>query len=198
MNNTWVGSLTDLKPNRGYEIVVSEPISEFYYVSTSTERTEPSLYVYGCTHPSALNFDPSATIDDGQCDFELPIGWTMPNWSTLESGQIRSQAFVIFMNPLINQHPLQPQDAIAAFAEGQQVGLGFPNQSSVTVAILNVTEGTPLAFALYDHSSSMTIPLNTSPTIYWTPNGQTIAGCMDPTASNYLPDATIDFGNCQP
>ena len=32
------------------------------------------LEVYGCTYPSALNFDPSATSDDGSCQMDCPEG----------------------------------------------------------------------------------------------------------------------------
>ena len=33
-----------------------------------------ALEVYGCTYPSALNFDPSATSDDGSCQMDCPEG----------------------------------------------------------------------------------------------------------------------------
>ena len=195
MNGSWVGNLSQFKPNRGYEMFLSTSIEDFQYISPATES---SVYTYGCAHPSALNYDIQVTIDNGGCIFDLPEGWTQPSWAGLQAGELRSQAFVIFMNPTIGGQPLESGDAIAAFAEGQQVGLGFSNGDHATVAILNVDEGTPLAFAMYDQSTHSTIPINTNPPVTWTMNGKTIAGCMEVAASNYIPDATVDFGSCVP
>jgi LPXTG-site transpeptidase (sortase) family protein len=33
----------------------------------------PSVPIYGCTDPTALNYDPTATIDDGSCEYEPPV-----------------------------------------------------------------------------------------------------------------------------
>jgi len=47
---------------------------------------------YGCTNPSADNYDPSATIDDGSCYFSGTYGCTDPNavnynpWANYEDG----------------------------------------------------------------------------------------------------------------
>jgi len=41
-----------------------------------TETIDPPLYVLGCTNPTASNYDPDATVDDGTC--EIGSGSTTP------------------------------------------------------------------------------------------------------------------------
>jgi hypothetical protein len=54
---------------KGYNMI------HFWYVSDDNEEEE----VYGCTDRLALNFNPAATMDDGNCEYEIEIyGCTDP------------------------------------------------------------------------------------------------------------------------
>jgi hypothetical protein len=54
---------------KGYNMI------HFWYVSDDNEEEE----VYGCTDRLALNFNPAATMDDGNCEFEIEVyGCTDP------------------------------------------------------------------------------------------------------------------------
>ncbi len=63
---------------------------------------------YGCTDEDANNYDPTATADDGTCDYGLP--------SLFHFDQSTLQAFYFVYDAYdINGDPLQPNDWVAAF-----------------------------------------------------------------------------------
>ncbi len=188
----WTGSLV-LGPNRGYEVLVTADIPGFQWDLGGLGES----YAYGCTHPIATNFDPSADVDDTSCVFDVPAGWDNPTW--VKSGTTyRPQAFVVFQGVTVAGGPLEPSDAIGAFVAGTNVGFGFPVAGYTTAPAMNVPDGTELAFEIYDASEGMTTALDTDTPVVWKNHAVIVVGCQDDVAANYLPDATVGYGNCEP
>ena len=179
----WIGSLTKLRPNKGYEIVISAPIDPFQFACSSCDGNDG--YVTGCTHWAATNFDAQAVVDDGGCAFAVPEEWNTPAW-----GGSKDQAFLMARDLGVNGVPLETGDAVAAFIDGVCAGVGFVEGNEVTVPAINGLKGQPVAFQIYDVSVGAVSELTFSTPISWSLNAIHMAGCMEPTAGNY--DAFAD------
>lgn len=131
---------------------------------------------YGCTDPSADNYDPYATIDDGSCVYSLKVyGCTDIN--------------------AINYNPYATDDDGSC-----QYGYDTINGCTDTMAInwdplANYDDGSCI-YRVYGCMDPNALNYNPSATnddgscIY------PIYGCMDPNALNYNPSATADDGSC--
>ena len=181
----WIGSLTKLFPNKGYELTLTDAIAPFQYECPDCDGVDE--YVYGCTHPVATNTNPQAEIDDGSCVFDLPDGWATPTW-----GETKNQAFVIFRDLQVGGQLLEPGDAVAAFIDGECRGVGFPMENETTVPVFGGPAGQPVTFEIYDQSAGTTLELTVAPAIDWSLNAVILAGCMDPGEKNYDPFAQVE------
>ncbi|QDP46347.1 MAG: hypothetical protein GOVbin1709_9 [Prokaryotic dsDNA virus sp.] len=158
--------------------------------------------IYGCTDPTATNYDPNATIDDGSCIYTGSVvrGCTDPS------------ATVATYNP-----------NATADCDGNVIGGSVYNSFSggygdtqccvYPIAILGCTDPLSCNYnpnATVDDGSCCDLlgcmdpaATNYDPNaccddgscIY--PPNPSISGCTDPTALNYNPLATADDGSCQ-
>lgn len=184
-NGSWIGSLTTLEPNKGYELLVTAPIDSFQYQCDGCDGVDP--YLHGCTHPAATNQVLQAELDDGSCVFDLPEGWATPAWSTK-----KDQAFVIFRDLQLGGLLLEENDAVAAFIGGECRGVGFPLGNETTVPMLGGAEGETVTFQIFDQSAGTLHDLGLSSPVDWSLNAVLLAGCMDPTQPNYDPFAMVE------
>ncbi len=193
LNGTWVGNLSTLAPNRGYEVAFTEALPALRFACASCDGSDP--YLYGCKHPQASNFAPAAEVDDGSCTWALPVGWATPGWSSFA----KAQGWVVFHDLQAAGAALQPNDAVAAWIGGQVVGVGFPIDGFTTVPMMNGTLGDVVTFTLWDASQGSEIPLVTGTEVNWSLNLVVLAGCTDPGASNYADWADVDTSaHCVP
>ncbi|MCZ4407661.1 T9SS type A sorting domain-containing protein [Cryomorphaceae bacterium 1068] len=165
----------------------------------NTECGEP-VDIEGCTDPTALNYNPSATIDDGSCEYfecennEVIVLINTQNWGYEISWNIRND-------------------------EGDEVaGSGdYPSYSTITE--LACLEDGCYTFELFDsfgdgwNDGTFELILNGNTLVSGTledgefgsvPFGvnaegceEVVLGCTDPEALNYNPDATEDDGSCE-
>ncbi len=133
----------------------------------------------GCTDPNAPNYNPDATIDDGSCcidnwytlTFDQPTYWSAYNGLTNEGGA--------------GSYPLQSGFCLSSTCF--TLNAWSPLASQVEFYVYNpqgelIYAGQTLPFG------SVEVPVSFS--------AIEIAGCTDPEACNYNPDATCDAGNC--
>jgi len=180
----WIGNLTTLRPNKGYELVVTGPIDPFQYTCVGCDGVDG--YATGCTHWAATNFDPMAVVDDGECVFELPTGWDTPHWK-----ESKDQAFLMAQDVALDGALLETGDAVAAFIDGACAGVGFVQGNAVTIPAINGLTGQPIAFKMYDASSGQQGDLTFQSPLLWSLNAVRLVGCMDPSAANYDPFAEL-------
>ncbi|MEO0403589.1 MAG: T9SS type A sorting domain-containing protein, partial [Bacteroidota bacterium] len=154
----------------------------------------------GCTDPEALNYDENALVDDGSCEYEVEecdeglngisvfvatqywgneISWTLSDADgnvVAEGGEYDSQSE--YLQNLCLADGCYTLDLQDSWGDGWNGGYYMIYGNGQMYA-----EGT----LLYGSSSIEIISINSD---------CEIAGCMDPEAINYSPDATVDDGNC--
>ncbi|NOZ08047.1 MAG: hypothetical protein GXO91_04105 [FCB group bacterium] len=168
-----------------------------------------SEIISGCTDPAALNYDPSATVDDGSCTYEtvpLPEDYFAFNQSL-------AQAFYFIADAVINDAPLDTLDWIGAFKDGICVGakrwagnftdlpvMGDDGNPETTGYLL---PGEVPDYIIYDASANAYYSAVASAEQPWYNNDivnidliWVITGCTDPLAENFDADATSDDGSC--
>ena len=130
--------------------------------------------VSGCTNPLACNFDAAAVTDDGSC---LIIG------ATCDDGLIETINDVIDAN---------------CSCSGTVVVAGCTDNSACNYdALAVVDDGTCLIIgALCDDGNAATINDTVDAQCQCIGEMSSTAGCIDPTACNYDPLATVDDGTC--
>ncbi len=167
--------------------------------------------VPGCTDPSADNYDPSATIDDGSC-FTLNCGgnvisetYCYPNGDntlfsytpaapgeevllSFSQGGIESGTFdqiVVYDGPGPGS-PILYQNAVGAFTDLS--GLDFLSTLGNGISFTITSDGSVSCgagtYAQMEWEVYCAIP--------------PVFGCMNPSSPNYNPDATVDDGSCVP
>jgi len=163
---------------------------------------------YGCTNSGALNYDPSATIDDGSC--------TYPQDVTLYFGAVDevNNTIEIWLN---NPGPLATGGfqfgvdgatitgasggtaqtygffvSVGGQVLGVQIGLPIPAGDEL-LTVLTYTPGGPINFCL----SGAVVTSPAPPVSFGVNLGPCyIPGCTDNTACNYDLAATVDDGSC--
>ncbi len=176
----FIGSLTALKPNRGYEIKGASAVTDFQYSCAACDGA--TTYQYGCTDPAATNTNPAAHIDDGSCAYNLPAGWGQTVWA-----HNKNQSFYFFHQWEWNGDDIEAGDAIAVFINGQMSGVGFPVGDYTVVVAVNsdALEGDPVTFEFFDVGTGQISPISTDEVISWSLNDKKVLGCDDIGASNY-------------
>ena len=153
-------------------------------------------YVIGCMDSSALNYDPTAIVDDGSCAYPPCGGFTAYNayqmcWGNQAAIQFEwlgdttySQCDVIEIHVgdangwTMSYGGYWPaQNNWHGFAVAVGNGQMPPNWNVEHYAVLELTDG------------------NLSDTIFYTPTS-CIPGCTDSTSIAYNPWATTDNGSC--
>jgi len=154
----------------------------------------PGSGLPGCTDPSALNYDPNATVDDGSCFYcsgtwvslnmydTYGDGWNGNTWTatattggtsygpyTISNGSSGIESFCL---------PDDCYDIVCDYGTWQtEVSWTL---TDVTGTIL-LSGGAPYSTAHSTGSASCITQ---------------VYGCTDPTATNYDPNATVDDGSC--
>ena len=82
----------------------SNPWSNFGFLMSD----ELNVAIFGCMDDDAENYNPDATVDDGSCDFGVPILFQFEQ-STLQAFYFTYEAFDVF------GEPLEANDWVGAF-----------------------------------------------------------------------------------
>ena len=107
--------------------------------------------IEGCTYDEAINFNPAATVDDGSCSFPVPVlGCTYPDATNFNPAANQDDGSCTYPLPIL--------------------GCTYPDATNFNPS------------ATQD-DGSCTYPLP-------------VLGCTYPDASNYSPGATEDDGSC--
>ena len=168
----------------------------------------PGDCVYGCTDPEAMNYDASATADDGSCYYEgevcsaaevvsdLVTGVTGSGsmwWQvdipqtegvlslTTDEGGTPWNYFYIYDNCDVDTQQL----LYAVYNSNSEISFNDETSNYNEDATMDLYLGATVYINAYNASAT---------TLSWIGN---VYGCTDPNASNYDPDATVDDGTCE-
>ena len=167
--------------------------------------------VPGCTDPTADNFDPSATIDDGSC-FSFNCGGSIISGSYCYG----NGDYTVF-----SYAPITPgEQVLLAFAQGavesgtfdqlivyDGPGPGSPILYQNTVGAVTdlsgldfiSTLGNGISFSISSDGSVSCGSGSYLPFLWEVYCAiPPVFGCMNPSSPNYNPDATVDDGSCIP
>ena len=131
--------------------------------------------IAGCTNPSADNYNPNATVDDGSCDYGAgPIDDFTGGFDT-GVGAVAGCTFPLAFN----------YDPSATVDDGSCIVYGCADKFATNWWVdENPSTPLPANVTLIDDGSCIYVSNNPD------------AGCTDPTADNYDATATVDDGSC--
>ena len=218
--NKWFNYITGTEIDTNEAGLITSVIneSEFSFQGLGTVASSSVVAtVYGCTDINYLEYNPSATIDDGSCATLANLGCTDPNalnYDPLANQDDGSCQIQGCMDPLaFNYDPLanvpDPSSCIPVISGCNQAtvitGLGASPDTDglcangVDITInppLNLVPGYPYANACFVYGNhpgydvaNYTTNVNTPTSCDALPNG-----CIDPNASNYDANALISDG----
>lgn len=146
--------------------------------------------VYGCTDPEALNYNPEATDDDDSCIYESDCAGNLLfiyMYDSFGDGWNGSELIITSGDSIVYTATFNNGDYAEAFAclddgcYGLEVSGGtFPGEVSWTIVGAGGT---------WSGGAPSSVVLNL--------NGDCTAGCTDPAALNYDPNASVDDGSCE-
>lgn len=173
-----------------------------FFFGINTEGCGANENTYGCTDPSAINFDPQATIDDGSCIYQDScltntveviistaysgdeVWWSILQDSTVVAagngyGDMQTYAVGICL-----------EDGCYTFEMHDLYGDGW-NGGTFSIFF----DGYTVAYGTLQDGSygAITFGINADDC----DEVEDIYGCTDPNADNYNPNATIDDGSCE-
>jgi NAD-dependent dihydropyrimidine dehydrogenase PreA subunit len=215
----WNGALATLVDDAG--------ATQFSFgLDAGSEFTEtfsvPSGDVYGCTDPDALNFNPDATIDDGSCEYTAPANDVCEDAEVLTlpaAGEGTNLGATIDCEGVLdwnatwytfdlpydfNQVTYTLQGVTEDMANAGIILMDDCNCDDYIVSSFTFTEGvltcvlselpagTYLLPAMAQNGAGQGIDFAYTVSVV-----EEVAGCTDPNASNYNPDATIEDGSCE-
>ena len=220
-NNTFGGEAED----RGNSVIENEEgeylivgFTHSYGSGSSDVWLLKVAWVYGCTDPIAINYDPEATADDGSCIYLEDIE---PHFSSVWQGVPLNLMGIYVESATIDDIPLRIGDEIGIFDGDICVGVvQLEGEISETIQLFiyeddpNTMEqdgyiaGNDILFRFWDVSAELevdniSVELLNGSDVY-TPFGfadvnlsiELFYGCTDPLAINYNPEANIDDGSC--
>ena len=177
------------------DIILWDPvIGSFFQRDTTVNILPCAPPIPGCTSPNALNFNPTANVDDGSCIFPPCSGFSFVNsiakcdggqseirweWQTASSNPNCDVIGIHIQNgglPLL-WNSYWPAGLLHTFTTPAGQGQQAPGWTSDYYAVLEYTDG------------------SFSDTIFQTAVA-CIPGCMDSTSIAYNPWATYDNGEC--
>jgi hypothetical protein len=156
--------------------------------------------IYGCTDPSAINYNPAATMDDGSCQYadscqfnEVSLLIQTASWANELSWVLWNDGVIVaegdgyqnFTNYII---PLCLQDGCYTFEMFDTWGDGW-NGGSFEIYLGNqLLDSGTLEDGIFGFSQFGVNATGCEPEVF---------GCTDPDAINYNPLATSDDGSCE-
>lgn len=183
----------------------TNPTANNYNANATIDDGSCTFDIYGCTDSTATNYDPNATVNDGSCIASV-YGCTDPtasNYNPLANVDDGSCIAVVYG---CTDSTALNYNANATVDDGSCVYAGASTCANNDTTVSNGnTFNTYINYdstALYDCNGealgttgdSSTGPQNTG---YDSCCIASIFGCTDPTAFNYIPNATVDDGSCQ-
>lgn len=178
----------------------TDPTAQNYDPNATVDDGSCIATIYGCTDPAALNYYAGADVDDGSCYYATT---TLAN---------RTITFASWVNTPVSY---TGGSGTVAYQTGPVPGLTIINTSDVIVpSWVTVTStfdddtfDTELTFTVANNTTGLragTITIKhpednsvtDSITITQSANPSYGAGCIDPQADNYDPNATVDDGSC--
>lgn len=198
-NNGWYGGYFWVNVD-GVQIVNDQldPDSSFGLSSMSLDGSCPE---FGCTDPTALNYDEEANEDDGSCEYPEEcfantviantFGGTFPGeiewYLEDQNGTIVLEGPGSFDNNNSSQDFACIEDGCYTLTMIDTFGDGW-NGAYVSLSI----DGVEIAYGTFatGEISFLTLSINSE-------CDEIIGGCTNPDAINYNPDATFDDGSCE-
>lgn len=172
-----------------------------FNTNVSGQDPTDSTDVYGCTDPTALNYNEYATIDDGTCIYlqdttgtDIIYGCTDPTAINYNELATIDDGSCIYNNDTTNVDIYGCTDPTALNYNSLATiddGSCIYNNDTTNVDIYGCTDSTALNYNPY-------ATIDDGTCIYWqdTTGTDIIYGCTDPIALNYNPLATLDDGSC--
>lgn len=143
--------------------------------------------VPGCTLSTAMNYNPSATLNDGSCDFP---GCTIEGADNYNPSANYDNGTCIYygcMDPTaFNYFPYATNDDGSCI----YAGCTDPNAPNYN-PIATIEDGTCIYIGCTNPDAT-----NYDPEANTDDGTCIVPGCMDPEADNYDPDANVEAGNC--
>ena len=145
-------------------------------VSFQLEQVPPTI-VYGCMDPTATNYNPNATSQTGvTCTYPAPTCTLSASPASIQSGNLSSLSWVT-------------TNATVSFSIDNGIGVVTPVASgsrTVSPTVTTTYTGTATGNGgTVTCGKTVTVTAPPPPVVY---------GCMDPTATNYNPNATSQTG----
>ena len=162
-------------------------------VFTVFESSSPN----GCTDPLALNYNASATVDDGSCTYPIP-GCIDPTALNYNAAADTDDGSCVYPRLGCTDPLAQNYDPLATTDDGSCIycvwGCMNPNASNYNAnATCDNGSCIPCVYGCTNPSSSNYNPLATCDDGSCT---GCVYGCTDSTSSNYNSSATCDDGSC--
>ena len=144
---------------------------------------------YGCTDPTALNYDSLANLDDGSCLYpDITITYPFTDYEIITTNNVNVDFTV--SNFTIGT----PNSGYDGHIHYYVNGVMTPHYDITSILLPNLANGSyEVIFTLFDNNHQPIYPI-ISDTVIFSVN--VIYGCTGPTSCNYNPNATIDDGSC--
>ena len=145
-----------------------------------------STDVYGCTDPTALNYNPFATIDDGSCIYDTDSSLTIVCPADITVfGENDGLVFV------------QMESALAYGGNPAEITITNDYNNGGANASGLYPFGATIVSFVAAHANGVTAGCSTTITVVYSDDStDVIYGCTDSYALNYNPYATINDGSC--
>ncbi|MDG1145811.1 MAG: hypothetical protein P8N54_04890, partial [Flavobacteriales bacterium] len=168
-----------------------------------------------CTNPEATNFDPTATEDDGSCEFNIASSdvITSCSGSLFDSGGATGD-YLDNEDNTVTIYPGNPDEFVSLFLNSFQIegccddfiiydgeNTSFPilEEGSFGTSL----EGQTFSASQTNETGALTVSFNTDVSVTnsgWEASisciNYIILGCTDPDAMNFNPNATDNDGTC--
>ena len=209
----WYQAQVDLSAYAGTDITVAfiGAYGGSYTGDMALDNIEvDELAISGCTDPTAANYDPTATFDDGSCTYVM--GCTDPsyaNYDPLATMDDGSCAGCLFNSVTVtmydswgdgwngNTYTITDSTGAVVATGGLAAGSLGVDTLCLPDGCYDITVGGGLfpSEVSFDFGTLVGAPVGTY-TGQCFPAVTPVYGCTDPTALNYDSTATIDDGSC--
>ena len=150
--------------------------------------------IYGCTDPTALNYNSYATVDDGSCSYPVIPGCTDTTALNYDPNANTDDGSCTYCDISADLFIVQPSSSgacdawIYALGSSSYPPIQYTWNTGQTSNLFNLLCAGVYTVTLTD---AMGCSLDTTIII-----GIVNSGCTDPLATNYDPLATVDDGTC--